>query len=344
MAITTTMVLDYNEEKEEFVIIDQIVNVIKKDENYSSDNPNFLTLDNSDSSIRKTINKISLDSSKELYTQQLQLLILSENIVNNHLDETLDYFMRSPDIRDELRVVLITNDNLDMMKDLLKDISPIKVIEALDTNVNDNGVGTIITVSDLTDMHLNPYKEIILPTLYIDDEKFRIGTTAIFKDNKYITLLGEEDNKYFCLLNGNKKTNIEINYKDGYIILEPYDLNIKKKIDIKNNTVNIYINGFSKICEISSNVDIQDTEEIKNIERVLNNNIKDNIINSFNNVRDKYNTDIYGFRDLYYKKNINVNNWYSDVYPKLKLKVKANIKLYENGNIKETIKYEKEYK
>ena len=48
---------------------------------------------------------------------------------------------------------------------------------------------------------------------------------------------------------------------------------------------------------------------------------------------------------MYYKKKPKLYyNWYQDIFPNLKLKIKSEIELYEKGTIKEDIKYAKENK
>ena len=76
-------------------------------------------------------------------------------------------------------------------------------------------------------------------------------------------------------------------------------------------------------------------EELKeNIDNAIENIIKD----TFYNIRDKYNTDIFNFRDLYYKTDYKYfkenyqDNWYNDVFPNLEIEVNANYKLYEKGS------------
>ena len=69
--------------------------------------------------------------------------------------------------------------------------------------------------------------------------------------------------------------------------------------------------------------------------------VKDNFIN----IRDKYNSDIFGIKDLYYKKDpssIKNISWYDTVFPNINIKVTSKIKLYEKGNTRGGIKYERE--
>lgn len=352
MGITTAMAIDYNDEKKEFEVTAQIID-IKKSKDTSTSEKAFTTFSSSSSSIQEAIRKITLESSKNLYTPQLHLLIVNKNIINNHLNETLDFFMRNPDIRDELRVILAHDNNID---NLLENISSFSIDEALKTSVKEEGIGTIVTLNELSDMYLNPYREIILPSLFtgeivskndIESNNLKIGNTAIFKDNKFISFLSDDDDKYLSIIKGEINTTvIKMNYKDGYIVFEPNHLEINKKVNIKENKINIIINGFTRVYEINSNIDIEDLNIAKDIEIFFNNNLENKIKASIYKVRNNYNTDIYDFRYLYFKNysNYDYDKWYNDIFPNLDINITSNIKLYEKGSIKEAIRYEKENK
>ena len=73
------------------------------------------------------------------------------------------------------------------------------------------------------------------------------------------------------------------------------------------------------------------------------------ITDTFNSIREKYGTDVFGFQELYYRTNYkyfkeNCTNWYEDIYPKIKLEVKANVRLYEKGNTLGGLRYERKNK
>lgn len=60
-------------------------------------------------------------------------------------------------------------------------------------------------------------------------------------------------------------------------------------------------------------------------------------------------TDVFGFQELYYRTNYkyfkeNCTNWYENIYPKIKLEVKANVRLYEKGNTLGGLRYERKNK
>ena len=367
IAITTAISVDYSPETNEYLIITQVVNAVKQNDASSSNEPTFINFYSKSSSLTEAIDKIVLEAPRKLYTAQTQIIILSKEIINNHLTETIDYFIRNPEVRGET-LVLLAPDKEDLqgitIQTLLDNLSSSNIISSLE-EAEKKGYTTSIKLDDLLDMYLNPYKEIILPTVYVEGntnigseeenktstiykETVKIGNIAIFKDNNFLDYLSLDDGKYLNIIRGKlKETPLKLKYNEGYIVYDLYDINSKLTPDIKNNTITLTIKGKAKSYEIITNTDIENTKETKNIQKYLNNSLEQNITIFFNNIKNNYNTDIFNFRDTYYKDNPkylknNYNNWYKDIYPRLNLKVNSKIELYEKGKIKEEIKYVKE--
>lgn len=367
IAITTAISIDYLPETNEYFIITQVVNTVNKKDSSSSNEPTFLNFYSKSSSLTEAIDKIVLESPRKLYTSQTQIIILSKEIINNHLTEVLDYFTRNPEFRGET-LVLLAPDKEDLkgitIQTLLDNLSSSNIISSLEESEKE-GYTTSIKLDDLLDMYLNPYKEIILPTLYIEGNKnigteeenktstiyketVKIGSIAIFKDTNFLDYLSLDDIKYLNIIRGKlKETPLKLEYNEGYIVYNLYDINSKLTPDTKNNTITLTIKGKAKSYEIITNTDIENTTKTKDIQKSLNKTLEQNITIFFNNIKNKYNTDIFNFRVAFYKDNPkylknNYNSWYEDIFPKLNLKVKSKIELYEKGKIKEEIKYVKE--
>ena len=185
-------------------------------------------------------------------------------------------------------------------------------------------------------------------TSTVSKARVMIDTTGIFKDKKLVGYLSMSESKALNLIKGElSDTIITLDIKDGYIAFEPNRLKTKTEVDIKKNKVKITIEGFSIINEVTSKIDLKSTKEIDKLEKELNNYIKKTINDSFNNIRNNYNTDVFGFQDLYYKTDAkyfkqNCQNWYQDIFPYLEIEVESKIKLYEKGNTLGGIEYERE--
>ena len=368
LGITTAVSIDYKDNN--FYVIAEVINPIKQQDASSSNNSPFINYNSSSSSLQDAFRKVVLESPRQLYAAQLEIIVLSEEVVNNHLEEVLEYFARDPESRTEIKIIVAkTEDSTKAitLQTLLTSLSSSNIIKSLDLQSKVLGMSYPVTLNELLNMYIDPYLEVVLPsmTLYgnyeIGDEKENITTSSpkaivkidgstITKDNKILGYLDLEESKILNLINGKlKETIIKMNYYDGYIIFEPNRIKVSRELDIKNNIIKINISGYSKTKEIQSNIDLKDPKEVEKLNKALNMELEKKITDTFNSIREKYGTDVFGFQELYYRTNYkyfkeNCTNWYEDIYPKIKLEVKANVRLYEKGNTLGGLRYERKNK
>ena len=368
LGITTAVSIDYKDNN--FYVIAEVINPIKQQDASSSNNSPFVNYNSSSSSLQDAFRKTVLESPRQLYAAQLEIIVLSEEVVNNHLEEVLEYFARNPEARTEIKMIVAkTEDSTKAitLQTLLTSLSSSNIINSLDLQSKVLGMAYPVTLNELLNMYIDPYLEVVLPsmTLYgnyeIGDEKENITTSSpkaivkidgstITKDNKILGYLDLEESKILNLINGKlKETIIKMNYYDGYIIFEPNRIKVSRELDIKNNIIKINISGYSKTKEIQSNINLKDPKEVEKLNKALNMELEKKITDTFNSIREKYGTDVFGFQELYYRTNYkyfkeNCTNWYEDIYPKIKLEVKANVRLYEKGNTLGGLRYERKNK
>lgn len=368
LGITTAVSIDYKDNN--FYVIAEVINPIKQQDASSSNNSPFVNYNSSSSSLQDAFRKVVLESPRQLYAAQLEIIVLSEEVVNNHLEEILEYFARDPEARTEIKIIVAkTEDSTKAitLQTLLTSLSSSNIINSLDLQSKVLGMSYPVTLNELLNMYIDPYLEVVLPsmTLYgnyeIGDEKENITTSSpkaivkidgstITKDNKILGYLDLEESKILNLINGKlKETIIKMNYYDGYIIFEPNRIKVSRELDIKNNIIKINISGYSKTKEIQSNINVKDPKEVEKLNKALNMELEKKITDTFNSIREKYGTDVFGFQELYYRTNYkyfkeNCTNWYEDIYPKIKLEVKANVRLYEKGSTLGGLRYERKNK
>lgn len=371
LAITTAISIDYDKEEKNFKIIAQVINPIKEQDATSSGEPAFINYDSTAKTIQEAFRLVILDSPKQLYGSQVQVLILGENVLDEHLPDVIDFFTREPELRSEFKVIIARGEkSLDSIsiQTLLDNLSSSNILDSLETQSEKLGLANISTLNEVTNMYLNPYLEIVLPSMTTqgsiakgeskenltttnNNTTTKISTNAVFKDNKFLGYLTEEQSKMLNLIRGDvTDTILSMDIDDGYVVFEPNKLKTSPKVNIKENKVKIKIEGLAKIKEVTGNIDLTSPKEIESLQKRLNEYIEELISSSFEGIRKEYNTDVFKFRDLYYKEDSKYfkenyrDNWYEEIFPKLQLEVKSKIKLYEKGNTLGGTKYERENK
>lgn len=366
LGITTAVSIDYKDNN--FILISEVINPIKQQDVSASNNSPFVNFTSVAPSIQEAFRNTVLESPRQLYLSQLEIILVSEEIINNHLEEFLEFFSREPETRTEIKVIIAKTDESTKgitIQSLLTNFSSSNILESLEVQNKLLGLTQEVTINELLNMYLDPNLEIVLPSMIlygssdIGDEKenittsipkamVKVGTTSAIKDGKILGYLSEEESKTVNLINGNlTKTILKIPYEDDYVVFEPNRIKTKQKLDIKDNKITIEISGFSKIKEFHTNKNIKNMKTVEKLNKYFNKEIENMIKDNFNQIREKYNTDMFGFQELYYRTDHKYfkkycSNWYETTFPNIELEVKSNIKLYEKGNTLGGIKYERE--
>ncbi len=365
LAINTALSIDYSNNN--FNVIVEVINPTKQQDAASANNSPFVNYYSSATTLQEAFRNIVLDSPRQLYAAQLEIIILSEEAATNHMSEILEFFSREPESRTEVSFIIAKGDESlksITIQTLLTSFSSSNVKQSLDLQQKILGLTPVYTLNELLNMYLDPTLEINLPSIIVygnpeeGDKKenittsspkvlTKVGTTAIFKGKDFLGYLTAEESKVHSIITGSTKESIiTLNYKDNYNVFELYKIKSDISPSIKDNKITLNISGKARIKEFHSSSNITESKEIDNLNKELNKHIENVIKENFNSIRKKYNTDIFNFRQSFYREDPKYYNihykdtWYESIFPNLTLEVKSNIKLYEKGNTLGGLNYE----
>lgn len=362
LAIVSAMSISKSNDSYHIAI--QVVNTVKEQDATSSDEPSFINYKASGKSLQKAFSNIIKDTPKKIYGNQMQLLIIDEGLAREGISDILDFLARDPNIRNEFYVAIGRDkDILDVLTPL-DNVSGKNILDKLKASNEDLGIANMVTFNDLIANFQNKNIEVALPTIKIEgnrseddvksdleesfpDKRIVISNLSIFKNNKLLGYLNERESLAYNFIMDNITHAIIVNkYKNSsYISLELINSKTKKDIDIKNKLVKINIKGKASITESNYNINLTHEENIKKIEKDLNKNIEKIIKESIDNNASKYSSDIYGFKEMCYKSSPKYykkvyKEWDKDLFNNIKVKVKSDIEIVEQGNLLGGIKHE----
>ena len=346
---------EINKIDDEFIIHAQVVNP------QSSDTVNiqapFIMYEGRGQTIHEAYRSIKAQSSRYLYPNHMQILIINENLAKEDINQIIDLYLRIPDIRTEFNVLIGQNENILNITTPIDDVSSTSILDTMKTNNKYLGITNFVTFNELAEMNINKNKEIILPSIKVIDyneestttkntEKttinslYELETLAIFKDNKLKGYLTKDESITYNLIQ-NKVDSILITTeceKDKYMTIEATE--IKSDVSTKNKEINIDIKMSGNINETMCHIKLNKEKNIKKIEKDLNKYIKNKITKSIDSIRKEYNSDIFGFLDLIYKKDYKTykeikNTWYDSTYQNIKINVNSSINIVGKGNVSE---------
>lgn len=349
---------EINKIDDEYVINAQVVNPQAPDKTTNIEAP-FFIYTGKGKSIQEAYRQIKLSSSRYLYPEHLRIVIINESIAKEDISQILDFYLRDPSIRTEFNVLIGKNNDIISTITPLNQISASSIIDTLEINNNYLGVSNNTTLNEMAISYLNPNTEIILPSIKLNNpskEKdnedntkstkinsiYELSGLAIFKDNKLQGYLTNKESITYNMIKNNIENSI-LTYeceKNEYLTLEI--ITSKSKITAKNKKINIDLSIQATINESSCSTKLNNKKNIEIIEHNLENYLNNNIKNDINYIRDKYNTDIFGFLDTIYKQDYNTyikikNNWYNNEFKNIPINIKTKIRIVGIGNIMEGI-------
>lgn len=357
LAIISAFGIDKTDD--EFLVTVQIVDTNKtgSDTTTNGDYPKTIIYEQTGKTIQEALRLMILDSPRRLYAEHTRLLLISEDIAKNELKNIIDFFYRDPESRKEYQVAVVKNTSANK---ILKTLTPLdtigadNIVNSIESNNAYLGELIAVTFNDLLEMYLNPRIEISMPALQLLDmsskddtdqlkesdanNKIKLDGIAVFKDNALVGYLTIDESLTLNFIK-NKVENTIISHTcepKKHIVYEIMNTTTNVSASSTEKSINIDIKGNATIAEINCNYKLTKPQDIIKIEKKLNQEIEKTITKNIKSINQKFHSDIFGFKDLYYRSNYQFyqtikDNW-NETIEDIKINVKSKVKITEKGN------------
>lgn len=341
LAIASALGIDY--ENNEYIISAQVMELKKKE---NEDLSTALIYSGKGKSISEALRNISLKYPNSLYLGHLELIILGKGEIEHGINNSLDYFIRTSDARNDALVLISTknsayeiiNPNEEKkeefpVKDIVTTIKNSKeknglVIETnyeeLIKNYLEHGISQTLTQIENITTENNEYKDTVLSNI------------GVFDNYHYKGELDKKSAIAYNLINNNfNDISIDITYDKKLVSVSLISPKSKLNLKLKNDKINVdinvnieegilNINDKNNLLEKKFLLEIEDKTK-KEIEKYINNLI---------NFNKEHDTDLLGLKNIIYKKHNKVYKNYKDknIYDIADFNIKINVYLYKYGN------------
>lgn len=325
-----------------------ISNLPKNNSDKSSSESNVVVYSGKGSSIFDSLKKIGLISPKELYFGSFSVLVISEEVAKDGINNAVDFFIRYPSSRKNFYVSLARDVKA---KDTLKILTPLSSFPSQNITDNINSTknlqGTIFSL-DFNHLLSNILTDGIEPTINCIEIKgdieegssqenlesseqktyTKLSNIGIFKDDKLVDWANHDESLGINIINGKiNEMYLDLEYDDGYVVVDSTSFSTNVSVELKDNKpiVNINLSGEARIIEVKGKVDLKDSDVIEELQKKANNKIKKQV-NKALKLAIENKTDIFGFGKMFYQE-------YPDYFKSVKKEWNNNL-----GNIEFKIK------
>jgi spore germination protein KC len=170
---------------------------------------------------------------------------------------------------------------------------------------------------------------------------------AAFKDDKLVGYLnGDEARAYSMIVNDLKIAHYSINHNDysTVIKIDHSSSNIKTKIDNDKIMIDVIVSNKVEISQEGDTTNVTKLEDLKKIEKVIDEQIKNDLLSTIKKVQTEFASDIFGFgmrvHNQHPKEWKNMKNNWDELFSKATINVEVNTCINRTGEIREPFKLE----
>ena len=225
LAITTAIAIDKEMDKYKVSVL--ITNQ-KKEEAPSNNNSNFVIYSGLGKTISEAINEIDLISSKKIYIEHLSVLIISEDIAKEGINDILDFFLRDSSSTKRFEVVIAKNTKA---LNIIKTITPLESFPS--QGIKNNIKIASETVSKSKSVIYNDFiydimskgKNPTLPSIIKTKKHLKLDNLAVFKNGKLVNFLSINNSKGVNIINNNvSEMNLYLKCGKNYSTVKIFNL------------------------------------------------------------------------------------------------------------------------
>ncbi len=321
-SIVTGIAIDKNEDRYEVSVL--ISNAPKSSgDNNDSSQSQIVVYTEDGKSLFEALKNIGLISPKELYIGSFSILVVSEEIAKEGLENVVDLFVRYTSARNNFYIAIAKD---------TKAVNTLKILTPLTSfpsqNISDNLKSTTNLQGTIAKTSFNELLSILLrkgidpainsisvignpeegeskenlessePKSYI-----KIGYLSIFKNDKLVDWATHDESLGINILNNMiSEMYLTLDYEDGYIVVDTTSFSSKIETKVENNKPKIDINVKceARIIEVRGNINLEKSNVIEQLEKKSNDKIKSHI-NEAINLAIKNKADVFGFGLKFYQ-------------------------------------------
>lgn len=305
--------IDYKDD--EYVVS---LEMVKSSKEQSSNNISTNVITAKDSVFANALNNAINNSGKKAYFKHVDLIIISEELAKKGIDDVVDYMLRDVTVSSSFFTVIAEDPEEVLNTELDNDSISNLIVDTIRYNIDTTQIDNIdLIVSNI----INEKKDIALPFIEVDEENVTIENIAYFQKTK---MVGKMNNKIYNFLIL-KSNNLDFDNDDNVINIYKKDISY----DIKKDKIIINIKGMGKVKKVNSDLHLEEKGSYKVIEKDIEETIT-NEIEKFLDESLENESDLVGFKDLYYK-------FFKKEKENIPYEINVEVKITRNGAIYEAI-------
>lgn len=334
----------------------QLLNVLDSEKSGFNKSP-ITVISGQGETIFEAARSMNKKTSKVFFLADVDYVFLDQSVLNDGLDEIMDFLIR--DTRLSLNFLVVTsteNKSLDILSSIshFDTNSANNLYDAIMNSETRYGGINSLHVRELINNYYAKGKYTLFPNVYIKDTSkssendsledsksesyVEVKNMVFFKDKEAIELTDEETKGVNFLRNKIKNATLTIECDGGYFTIETLESKMKLKSKLNIDQLNVKGSVGAEIVYYGCKDNLDNVGVLKSISKKAEKEIESYITKAFNKSK-KYNYDFLGLGNYIYKNNYKYfdfenKDWNKDGLNKLNLKYNIDVSLYKQGNLR----------
>lgn len=334
----------------------QLLNVLDSEKSGLNKSP-ITVISGQGETIFEAARSMNKKTSKVFFLADVDYVFLDQSVLNDGLDEIMDFLIR--DTRLSLNFLVVTsteNKSLDILSSIshFDTNSANNLYDAIMNSETRYGGINSLHVRELINNYYAKGKYTLFPNVYIKDTSkssendsledsksesyVEVKNMVFFKDKEAIELTDEETKGVNFLRNKIKNATLTIECDGGYFTIETLESKMKLKSKLNIDQLNVNGNVGAEIVYYGCKDNLDNADVLKSISKKAEKEVESYITKAFNKSK-KYNYDFLGLGNYIYKNNYKYfdfenKDWNKDGLNKLNLKYNIDVSLYKQGNLR----------
>lgn len=334
----------------------QLLNVLDSEKSGLNKSP-ITVISGQGETIFEAARSMNKKTSKVFFLADVDYVFLDQSVLNDGLDEIMDFLVR--DTRLSLNFLVVTsteNKSLDILSSIshFDTNSANNLYDAIMNSETRYGGINSLHVRELINNYYAKGKYTLFPNVYIKDTSkssendsledsksesyVEVKNMVFFKDKVAIELTDEETKGVNFLRNKIKNATLTIECDGGYFTIETLESKMKLKSKLNIDQLNVKGNVGAEIVYYGCKDNLDNADVLKSISKKAEKEVESYITKAFNKSK-KYNYDFLGLGNYIYKNNYKYfdfenKDWNKDGLNKLNLKYNIDVSLYKQGNLR----------
>lgn len=334
----------------------QLLNVLDSEKSGLNKSP-ITVISGQGETIFEAARSMNKKTSKVFFLADVDYVFLDQSVLNDGLDEIMDFLIR--DTRLSLNFLVVTsteNKSLDILSSIshFDTNSANNLYDAIMNSETRYGGINSLHVRELINNYYAKGKYTLFPNVYIKDTSkssendsledsksesyVEVKNMVFFKDKEAIELTDEETKGVNFLRNKIKNATLTIECDGGYFTIETLESKMKLKSKLNIDQLNVKGSVGAEIVYYGCKDNLDNADVLKSISKKAEKEVESYITKAFNKSK-KYNYDFLGLGNYIYKNNYKYfdfenKDWNKDGLNKLNLKYNIDVSLYKQGNLR----------